>query len=352
MVEIANPARVGARPRIIFCTSLTQSRLNVHIVREIVSVLERQFEVEFLPVKVLVERDTLSDCAILLYVGSSLSEDVPLATMSAMARIAGVPCVFWATDDPYEHDARYRANDFDVYFSNDLNSTDHYLERANVFHLPLAAPASDYRPLSPLGERRVGMFFCGYPYSCRKRVISDLLAVPRFSCNELVVMGGEWEVPNLQHLAGDSDHSKVIDLYSAVQFVLNIGRNYDLANDHRKLIATTPGPRTFECALAGTPQIFFVNSLEIEKYYTPDREIILAEGVEEAVERFNWFRDHPDAWSALARAAQVRTQKEHLYEHRIVDLLNVLLGIGVLNRSEIPTFYNSGDRESKLLRFA
>ncbi|MDR7155673.1 spore maturation protein CgeB [Sphingobium xenophagum] len=320
--------------RIIFSTSLFESKLNEHIYKEIAAVLRETCIVDVFHPDRLIQRPDFSGYDLLLYLGSSISEHVPLNTMAAMAKIAGIPSVFWATDDPYEFDARYRANDFDVYFSNDRNAAAHFLERSHVYHLPLAAAKSDFRPVTPLDTRQLGMFFCGYPYNNRKRIISDLLSYPRFSRNDLVVMGPSWDIVGLQNLAGDSSHDQVIDYYSAVQLVLNIGRTYDISNDYRKLVATTPGPRTFECALAGTPQIYFINSLEIEDYYVRDREMILVESVEEAVERFRWIRDHPEAWLDMAQAAQARTQRDHLYANRIRSIFDRLSDIGILTKEE------------------
>ena len=318
----------GLRPKMLLVTSLTESKLNRHIIDAIHVALSSQFDVEYLLPVMLVQKPSLSGYAFLLYIGSSLSEDVPLATMSAMAKLSDVPSVFWATDDPYEFDARYRADGFDIYLSNDGNAAMHFIERSHVYHLPLAAASADKRVIVPVLERKLGAFFCGYHYESRRRIISDLLAAPNFSRNDLVVMGGDWNIPGLQQMPSVETHENLIDAYTAVWFVLNLGRTYDIANSHRKLVATTPGPRTFECALAGTPQVYFCNSLEIEDYYEPDNEILVVESVDEAIERMRWLRKNPDAWRAIAEAAQARTEAEHLYEHRIQKMLSILVEAG------------------------
>lgn len=329
MRDLSSPSLTGKRPRVLFTTSLMESKLNRHIVDATCFALQNRFDVEFLTPESLIQKPDLSGHALLLYMGSSLSEHVPLAMMSAMARLANVPSIFWATDDPYEFDARYRAEGFDIYLSNDRNAATHFIERDCVYHLPLAASPLDHRDLVPFDQRKVGTFFCGYHYENRRRIISDLLAVPGYSRNDLVVMGGNWDIPGLQTIQNDNRHAGLIDVYTLTRFVLNLGRTYDIANLHRKLVATTPGPRTFECALAGTPQIYFCNSLEIEEYYCPGTEILVVESVEEAVERMRWLKDRPEEWLALARAAQQRTATEHLYEHRIEKMLSLLKEAGI-----------------------
>lgn len=328
MPESASPFVSQVRPKALLSSSLLGSPLNSHIIANIRTALSSRFDVELVEPAMLVQKPDFRGYAMLLYVGSALAEEIPLATMASMARLADVPTVFWATDDPYEFDARYRAEDFDIYLSNDRNAATHFIERDHVYHLPLAAGQTDHRPIMPFESRRIGAFFCGYHYESRRRIVADLLASPNFSRNDLVVMGGDWNVPWLQVAPSVKNHASLIDTYTLVKFVLNLGRTYDIANIHRKLVATTPGPRTFECGLAGTPQIYFCSSLEIEEYYRPETEIIVVETVEEAIDRMRWLRGHPTEWQLIALAAQRRTEAEHMYEHRITRLLELLDGVG------------------------
>lgn len=317
--------------KILVCSSLYESALNCHIVDEIVSILNKNFNARFFTPDQVILLNNFNDFNLLLYIGSSISEIVPLNTISTMAKLSKIPSIFWATDDPYEFDARHRANSFDIYFSNDYNSASNFIEREHVYHLPLAACKTDLRKINPIISRKLGMFFCGYPYENRKQIILDLLAEKNFSHNDIVVMGPNWTIDDrLQILTNNTQHDAVIDLYTLSKFILNLGRTFDIANSQRKLVATTPGPRTFECALSGTPQIYFVNSLEVENYYKPDHEIILAENTEEAVDKYHWFINNPEKWLNLAKAAQVRTQNEHMYSHRIKFLLKKISDIGIL----------------------
>lgn len=322
-----------ARPKILVTSSLRRSRLNRHILDGLLEAVRRSdnaLEVEFLAPERVVESKTASAAQLLLYIGSSLSEASPLSTIAAFARSHEAPSVFWATDDPYEFDTRYRAAGFDVYFSNDRNAAEHFLDRSHVYHLPLAASNSDFRAIGSLASRELGLFFCGYPYANRKMIIADLLEEPDLSVQDLVVAGPGWEMPRLHATPGDLTHDSLLDLYSASVFVLNLGRNYSLANSQH-LVATTPGPRTFECALAGTPQFYFKGSLEIEDYYENEKEIVIVESVAEIVHRLAWYRRNESAWAALAQAGQQRTLREHLYLHRIQTLFATLERIGLID---------------------
>ena len=41
---------------------------------------------------------------------------------------------------------------------------------------------------------------------------------------------------------------------------MNIGRDLDIVNNRFNIIAETPGPRTFDMALSGAPQLMFDNT--------------------------------------------------------------------------------------------
>ena len=328
-----NTLVTSTRPlRVVLSSSLQESALNQHILFEIKSVLQQTASVEYIAPDNFIQRDDLSNLDLLLYVGSSVSEYSPLKTMSDLARHYGMASVFWATEDPYEFDARNRANGFDVYFSNDRNAADNFLEREHVYHLPLAAAIGDRRDIKAYNDRKIGLFFCGYPYQNRQRAIADILSDSRFSQNDLLVMGADWKMERLRHFVGsDYRHDDVIELYTLSMCTLLLGRTFDIANAQRKVVATTIGPRGFECSLAGTPQISLGHSLEIEEYYEPGEEILLADSVDDVADYFNFFRRHPESWFRIAQAAQLRTMNEHLYSHRINKMFSVLRDVGIIS---------------------
>jgi spore maturation protein CgeB len=323
---------MSAAARLLFCSSLDRSPLNRHIADAIAAAFEADPRVEATRASLdeLAERDSLADIDLVVYAGSSLAEDVPLESVAALARKDGATSAFWATDDPYEFDTRHRALEFDFYFSNDRNAADSFLERDRVHHLPLAAcAATDRHEVAALEAREIGLFFCGVPYRNRTLIVDDLMAHPDLNQAHLLIAGPDWHRPGLPTMPGASSHAELIELYADSAFVLDIGRTYSLANSHWKLMATTPGPRSFECACAGAPQIHFRMSHEIEDYFVPGREIICVESVDEAVDAFHWYRANPEAWLRLAQRAQARVLCEHLYEHRVATLLDTLADAGV-----------------------
>lgn len=325
--------------RILLTSSLAQSPLNNHILEGIVAAFQDHADVA--NVRYLQPQDLtclldLGEYDLLIFIGSALSEPVPHYMIASKARNEGVPSVFWATDDPYEFDARYRASLYDIYISNDLNAAQSLLERDRVYHLALAAPPNDLREITPHEERAKGMFFCGYPFSNRKLIVEDILNLETLSRNDLVVSGPNWNNGQLNVMASPETHDALINIYAGSEFILNMGRSFNLANEQYNLVASTPGPRTFECALAGTPQLFFGNVTEIEPYFVPDEEILVCDSVEDLERHVKTLRANPERWESVARKGQERALRDHLYANRAEELLQIVQDSGVMHhiRSE------------------
>ncbi|EKD09934.1 CgeB family protein [Limnospira platensis] len=320
-------------PKILLISSLSSSILNNHVISGIKNGFEFFLDfikVDFKKTEEILSMNSLKGVDLLLYVGSTIAEDNPLRTIAALAKNQGVTSVFWATDDPYEFDARYRTEGFDIYFSNDKNAAINYFERPKVYHLPLAASINCYRKLLSFDHRNYGVSFCGYPYSNRKMFIKDMIEYSNFNSDDLVVIGPEWNIDGLSNFVTQLNHNSLIDIYSQSRFVLNLGRHFNIANQYKKLVSTTPGPRTFECGLAGTPQ-FYLGSIEIEEYYIPEKEIVVVESVTELSERYYWYCKNIEDWRRLAADCQRRTFRDHLYQNRILLLLTKIKDEGVID---------------------
>ena len=59
----------------------------------------------------------------------------------------------------------------------------------------------------------------------------------------------------------------------------------------------------------------------IERYYTPGEEIVVFEGVEDLVEKVQYFLNHRDERDRIALEGHRRTEREHTYETRFRQLL-------------------------------
>jgi len=231
----------------------------------------------------------------------------------------GACLAFWLHDDPYEFDYAYKIVSLaDVVFTNDRWAATHYAHPC-VYHVPLAADReAHFRDHQPNKERDV--FFCGVGFPNRVALLEDCVDILR-SFN-VVVAGAEWPA----HLPFAENrrvpNSELPNLYASSLVTLNLGRRFNLANSRFNLDASTPGPRTFEAAAAGTVQCMFVEGFEIDDYFDEGAgEILLFDSPSELRRHIEMLRDDPARAAAIALAAQRRALRDHTYENRAARIL-------------------------------
>jgi spore maturation protein CgeB len=233
----------------------------------------------------------------------------------------GACLTFWLHDDPYEFDFNYKiVDEADVIFSNDRWAVSHY-QHPHVYHVPLAASKSEhFREIRAKKDREV--FFCGVGFPNRVSLLRDCAS--SLSGVKVEVLGAEWP-SSLAFARNERVENKALpDYYAHSMITLNMGRRYNLANARFNLDASTPGPRTFEAAMAGTVQCMFVEGLEICDYFDPDaEEIVLFDSPAELRRCVDMLRADPSATMRMSAAAQQRALREHTYAHRASRILEI-----------------------------
>ena len=276
--------------------------------------------IEQMAIEGVLARDTIG-FDIVLAVGSGTVDTVPFASLSKRVRASGGVLAFWTHEDPYEFDLNARLVNFcDFFFTNEIATLPFY-DDDRVSWLPLAGDQDYDRPIRPFKERPVDLFFCGYGYPLRLHILGRILANDN-NLNRLAILG-----PNLKDELGEKAFDKrlstreMADACSRAKLVLNIGRDLSIANNRFNIIAETPGPRTFDVALSGTPQLLFDDGLMIEHFYEPGREILLFDNADDVGAAIANMQRYPEEGEKIAMAARERTMSEHLYRHRIEAIM-------------------------------
>ncbi|MCX8667805.1 glycosyltransferase [Acetobacteraceae bacterium B3987] len=255
--------------------------------------------------------------------GSYLPESTYFGEVSRAAKKVGAVTTFWATEDPYEQDAHYQiANDFDVIFSCDRWGHNFY-QRDRVFHLPLGAcPKQHYVPIDQRVEKTIDVLFCGVAFSSRKEVVRNLM--PVLQQLNIRIIGPGWGEMGVGFSDARIEKQQLIELYSRSRLVLNLGRSLHFENKRFMISPSTPGPRTFEAAAAGAFQVFHEETHELRRYYSADEIPIFSnrDDFEQIVNRY--LRDD-DLRFEMAKKAQERTMREHLYGNRIAQAVDYLM---------------------------
>ena len=255
---------------------------------------------------------------IVVIFGSCMPDVSGYLGIKKLCKSLEVPIAFWLHDDPYEFDYSPKVERIaDWIFSNDRWASMHY-NSDNVFHLPLAGcPETHFRDWS--SQKKHQIFFCGVAFPNRIQLISDLSGI--LSKHTTYICGRGWPQENEYIQNKILSNKEVTDLVSSSTVTINIGRNFNLANNRFQLDPSTPGPRTFEAAMSGSVQLYFSDSLEIADYFTPNKEILLFDSPNSFKLHIEKMLDQPEEAKNIALTAQKRALNEHTYENRCRQLL-------------------------------
>lgn len=236
--------------------------------------------------------------------------------------------ILWVTEDPYELPINLiNANAFDLVFTNDSASVDAYAGRA--IHLPFAG--SEWLHEQTVREAkdcRYDLLFVGTAWPNRVALLRSLMD----GISDLRI---KFALPTNQYLPPvklDSavsainwrtSNSNFIRLANTSKVVLTLHRDFTTSLNAPSA-ATTPGPRLFEVALAGTCQLVDGSLPEVAKYFEPEKEIELFNGTSQAIERLRGLLNNPQKRTDMAHAAQGRAIQEHTYSHRISIVIDEL----------------------------
>lgn len=259
---------------------------------------------------------------IVLGIGSYLPESTYFGEVSREARRHGKVTVFWATEDPYEQDANYRiAHDFDVVFSCDHWGVNFY-SHPRAYHLPLAGcRARHYAPITADRPKTIDVMFCGVAFTSRQEIVEDIRA--HLAGLNLAFIGPGWG--KFGHGFSDRriEKAQLIELYQRSKIVLNLGRSLHFENRRYMITPSSPGPRTFEAALAGAVQFFHEDTYEIRRYFKPDEVPSFSNPREFAALLAAYLNDDEKSLQTAGRA-QKRALAEHTYAHRAKHVIDTL----------------------------
>ena len=260
---------------------------------------------------------------LLLITGSIADASINLNHIVRVARLRGTLVAFWMHDDPYEFDFHWRLRDLDCHiFSNEPNCIDAYPRKCCVQPLALAASPLDLVPRQNNKSRakRYDLGFCGVAFPQRITIMRQLKEAG-FS---IACWGDGWP----SELNGSTNKRLgpigLEILYSDCQFVLNLGRDINIANQHHQIAPSMPGPRTFETALHGVVQLYIGQSPRIKRFYGPKEGVLQVDSIKEVAENLNRAKADPLWLENLGKAAATHTKHHHLYRHRCHDLLAAL----------------------------
>ena len=269
------------------------------------------------------------DYDLLLITGSIADTSVDITSVVQLAYSKEAKVAFWLHDDPYEFDMHWRIESLGCpVFTNEPNCIPYYSKNCSAKSLPLAAsPLDDFQiPIPTNHKPLVDLAFCGVAFPQRIAILRQLAAAG-FS---IACWGDGWPDDLVGAVNCRLTPIGLRQLYSQCYFVLNLGREVQIANKSRQIASSTPGPRTFEAGLMGAVQLYLGQSPKIANFYSPADGVITVQRTEQIRSLLQKARSEKRWHQTLSEAAILRTRRDHLYRHRCHDLLAVLTRNGVL----------------------
>ncbi|SEN41987.1 CgeB family protein [Lihuaxuella thermophila] len=251
-----------------------------------------------------------------------------------------LPKAVWYTDDPYAIDRSVQTcHAFDWVFTNESEAVPVYQKKcsARVIHLPLAAPHLTYQSLKTVPPSyRSQIVLVGSAFQNRLAVMEKISPVLKRFQTRLV--GPGWDRLSSKSFfrlrKGWVKPSEVCRYYNGARIVLNIHRSFDdpyLKQNRLRVRAATPNNRLFEIAACSAFQIIDFRQ-DLQKYYVSDEEMVSFRSLEELKEKIRFYLPREQLRRKIAARAYQRTIREHLYEHRIQKMVQLIQSGGIKNQ--------------------
>jgi spore maturation protein CgeB len=206
---------------------------------------------------------------------------------------------------------------FDIFFSIQTGAFVKALAEAgatNHYYLPVAFDNNlDEFPVQ--SGTRMPISFMGAPYPNRIRVFETLAPY------NLKIYGEGWDsrpVPGITEGSRWISESEVRSIYRNTEINLNLHSSMD----RYAIGGDFVNPRTFELAGMGCFQLCDRREL-LPPLYSED-EVVQFGDEAELIEKIEYYMKHEGERKKVARNAQRRTLKHHLYEHRVVEIMNAV----------------------------
>jgi len=249
-------------------------------------------------------------------------------------RSLGIPVAVWFTDDPYYTDFTPRlALHYDYVFTQDIGCVDYYKRfgHTNVYHLPLAANPSVYRPLPLTPNFRKDVSFIGSAFWNRVHFMDQVAKA--FAGKRVFISGWWWQrMKSYRRLASQINTRvwmgpvETARHYFGSKIVLNIHRSAtdeSWNSNRRRIQAQSVNPRTFEIAACGAFQLTDVRH-DLSTMYRPGEEIVTYHSPHDFIEKMNHYLTHERERRDISLRGLRRTLLEHTYPKRLRSLLKIV----------------------------
>ena len=239
-----------------------------------------------------------------------------IETLEMVREHSDAVLVNWSTDDSwkYEQFSRFLSPSFHLYATTYRTALlkSQGEGQSNFVLTQWAANAETLSEPLKAKECRYQVSFIGSAYGNRTRWIDDL----KRNGIHVDCFGHGWR-------NGPVDALEIPRIMRESVMCLNFADSGVVVQGLRPQRSRQIKARVFEVTGVGG-FLITENTDDIDRYFIPGEEIVIFEGIWDAVEKIKLFLSHPDDRDRIAWAGCERTRREHTYDIRFRELLDVI----------------------------
>ena len=188
----------------------------------------------------------------------------------------------------------------------------------NVHTVWYGADPQVFSPIA-VSAQDIDALFYGHGREYRSDWIDRMIAIPsrRMSASRFAVRGA-----NLGDI-GNAKSLPYLSFSKLREYVCRSKINLCITRGAHASVYGSSSSRPFE--LGAMAACIVANPYQgIEEWFEPEKEIIMAQSADEAIERYAYLLAHDRERQAVAAAARRRVLKQHTFRHRANDLVGII----------------------------
>ena len=275
----------------------------------------------------ILNRETDVDAILILTVPLNHLRGLP----SAISRKFGIPVFYYDGDVPASlPNMAGFASGFRIYQGADLSEYAAFISNSsggnllleqlgakNVHTLWYGADPEVFSPVS--AQQDFDIFFYGHGREYRADWIDRMIAAPSraIADSRFAVRGTK-----LGDL-GAAESLPYLSFSKLREYVCRSKINLCITRGAHASVYASSSSRPFELGALGAC-IVANPYLGIEEWFEPEKELVVVNSAEEAIERYRYLLRNDSERRAIGNAARQRVLKQHTFRHRARELLNII----------------------------
>lgn len=188
----------------------------------------------------------------------------------------------------------------------------------NVHTVWYGADPEVFSPV-PVPAQDIDVLFYGHGREYRSDWIDRMVAIPSrcLSASRFAVRG--------THLGdtGDADRLPYLSFSKLREYVCRSKINLCITRGAHANVYGSSSSRPFE--LSAMAACIVANPYKgLEEWFEPEKEIIMVQSADEAIERYTFLLAHESERQSIGKAARSRVLKQHTFRHRARDLAGII----------------------------